>query len=89
MTPIQPSLEARVAMSMVDSDGRREYAKKYGVMDEVMHFWNGGKICGQCQHFSQLGGRPSGCSGTCKMFQKNEYTKVTDKACSKFERASV
>lgn len=58
---------------------------------EAAKLFNGGKCCGCCQHFNQLGQaagsrKHTGMNGTCSVVHKREYTKPEDKACGKFER---
>lgn len=53
--------------------------------------WNGGKICGQCVQFSQLGCRQgkllhSGMNGVCKLHCESGYLKPEREGCSRFER---
>lgn len=81
------SMGARVALSTIGREERREAAKRFNCEDEVMAHWgNNGKICGQCQHFSQIGKRGSGLNGSCQAVAKSDYTKPEEQACSKFKR---
>ncbi|RUM90718.1 MAG: hypothetical protein DSZ27_08490 [Thiomicrospira sp.] len=82
-----PSKYARMALSITDKAKRREVAEQHGVLDEVLSFWNGGRVCGQCKYFTQLGGRGSSCNGMCQVVQKRDYTKPSEEACNRFERA--
>lgn len=75
----------RIALSTIDKEKRRDIAESNGVLDEVLKLWQGGKICGQCKHFTQLGGRGSGLYGMCHILNKHEYVKPEEKACKVFE----
>lgn len=75
-----------MALTAIDSTERRAIAERYGVLDQVLEAWNGGKVCGQCRYFVQLGGRGSGLNGMCHVVPKNEYTRPGDAACKQFER---
>ena len=80
------SYEARVAISMTNPVERREYAKQKDIEAEVLQHWKKGKICGQCEHFTQLGGRGSGCNGVCHIVKKSNYTSPGENSCELFER---
>lgn len=54
------------------------------LMESVASKWNNGRICGQCKHYSPLGGNRN-LNGTCGLNAKNDYTRPADKACNKLE----
>lgn len=74
------------ALCAKSPDERTAITDKYGITkDEVLKFWNGGNICGQCKHYSPLGGIPY-LNGTCGKVAKNGYTRPGDVACKEFKR---
>lgn len=75
-----------MALTTINRDERRAIAERCCVLDQVLEVWNGGKICGQCKYFTQLGGRGSSCNGMCQVVQKRDYTEPSEEACSRFER---
>lgn len=78
----------RKALSTIGIEERRKIADAMGVTAQVKQYWQGGKICGQCQGFSQLGGRGSGLNGACSVGIKTGYTKPEDKSCNRFQRCA-
>lgn len=78
----------RIALSTIDKEKRREIAESNDVLDEVLKLWNGARICGQCKHFTQLGGRGSGLNGMCHALNKREYVKPEENACKVFDVVS-
>ena len=69
------------------SPGEREsIAEQYGIAKEdVLKFWNSGRICGQCKHYHPLADNTA-LNGTCAKVLKRDFTKPSDLACKVFER---
>ena len=80
------SQEINAALCAKSPDERAAITEKHGITKEdVLKFWNGGKICGQCKHYSPLGGNPY-LNGTCSKVAKRDYTRPGDVACEQMER---
>lgn len=65
-----------------------EIARRAGLL------FNGGKICGQCNHFSQIGTRQgsirnTGLNGNCRLLERNEYIKPERVACTRFQKGGA
>lgn len=80
--------DIELVLSITDKNERTKLAEGRGILEEAKAVWvaNKGRFCGQCKHFSQLGGRGSGCNGTCHVVQKSCYTRPSDLACAQFVR---
>lgn len=85
-------LEIRQVLTMNSEEREKVKAEHPLIAERVGLAWNNGKICGQCKHFNQLGGRNgqikhTGLKGTCSMVQfQCELVKPERVACGKFER---
>ncbi|NCN44764.1 MAG: hypothetical protein GW898_10685 [Thiomicrospira sp.] len=51
------------------------------MLRKAKEFWQNGAICGQCEFFSQLGGRGSGINGVCSKLVTKNYLKPEDQRC--------
>lgn len=75
------------ALCAKSPDERTAITDKYGITkEEVLKFWNGGKICGQCRHYSPLGNATT-LNGTCAKVVKRDFTRPADLACKEFNRS--
>ena len=76
----------RQAISTIGKEERMKVAIELNVLDQVGEHWNGGKICAQCQHYTQLGGRGSGLNGVCSKLVTNAYIQPETPCCQSFLR---
>ena len=88
MALLKVSVRARESLTMGPGD-RREHAEKHGVLSEVKGVWSNGAICGQCQHFSQIGRRNNGANGNCRIVATTDWIEPYRKACSRFKRCET
>jgi hypothetical protein len=53
---------------------RQRLKKEYPELESLIApHWNGGRICGQCAYFSQLGAEGSGLNGMCTRIPADRY----------------
>lgn len=90
MGPDKSLLLARRAMSVDSKEARQSLVSDNEEAKRILaKFWNKRKICGQCQHYSQLGGVGSGLAGVCRELVSTEYLVPEEPGCPAFDKTST
>jgi hypothetical protein len=65
---------------------RRAIMEKHNIPQDVaVAAWNGGRICGQCQHYQPLGSSTY-LNGLCMRANRNNYVNPGDDICRDFAK---
>lgn len=82
MNPDNTIYQIRLALTEPDKTKRNQIiGDDPEILSRAKELWHGGSICGQCEFFSQLGGRGSGLCGVCKKLITNDYLKPESAVC--------
>lgn len=87
-------MEIRRLLTMTQDERKAQKDVSQEVYARAKKLFNGGKICGQCNNFSQIGTeqgsvKHSGLNGSCKIRIISGWVPPETKACTKMEGARI